>query len=206
MSWYGLGFSHSKLTLFGFLSRKMQLWQWLLNSFFMLHSEKKSFHIIALYVVSNYSQDHEHYFAYCCFSLRFVRLAEQQMTLLRAIEVRYGEAWIPVSDGNFTLPTAQVTGAEFGGKAALSWDMPFRESGWSGLGWRVQVWSGEPELWSCSRVPVQGAPVITVGVVQVVLLRVRCRSDLTSCSQFVKVGENMRFSWNFVFPTSIHKA
>ena len=86
------------------------------------------------------------------------------------VEVYSGEAWIPVSDGNFTLPTAQVICAELGcGKAVsvLGHEL-FRESS-------ARVWAEEfrcegeePELWVCPRVPCPGGTCHHSGAAQVV--------------------------------------
>ncbi|XP_027399201.1 antigen WC1.1-like [Bos indicus x Bos taurus] len=68
----------------------------------------------------------------------FVRLAGGDGPCSGRVEVHSGEAWTPVSDGNFTLPTAQVICAELGcGKAvSVLGHMPFRESD-------GQVWAEE---------------------------------------------------------------
>uniref|UniRef100_A0A4W2GAS0 Antigen WC1.1-like n=1 Tax=Bos indicus x Bos taurus TaxID=30522 RepID=A0A4W2GAS0_BOBOX len=100
----------------------------------------------------------------------FVRLAGGDGPCSGRVEVHSGEAWTPVSDGNFTLPTAQVICAELGcGKAvSVLGHMPFRESD-------GQVWAeefrcdgGEPELWSCPRVPCPGGTCLHSGAGQVV--------------------------------------
>uniref|UniRef100_G3MZR1 CD163 molecule-like 1 n=1 Tax=Bos taurus TaxID=9913 RepID=G3MZR1_BOVIN len=100
----------------------------------------------------------------------FVRLAGGDGPCSGRVEVHSGEAWTPVSDGNFTLPTAQVICAELGcGKAvSVLGHMPFRESD-------GQVWAeefrcdgGEPELWSCPRVPCPGGTCLHSGAAQVV--------------------------------------
>ncbi|KAI4529046.1 hypothetical protein MG293_020898 [Ovis ammon polii] len=74
------------------------------------------------------------------------------------VEVYSGEAWNPVSDGNFTLPTAQVICAELGcGKAVSVQEHElFRE-------FSARVWAEEfrcegeePEFWVCPRVPCPG--------------------------------------------------
>nr|AEI72620.1 WC1 [Bos taurus] len=100
----------------------------------------------------------------------FVRLAGGDGPCSGRVEVHSGEAWTPVSDGNFTLPTAQVICAELGcGKAvSVLGHMPFRESD-------GQVWAeefrcdgGEPGLWSCPRVPCPGGTCLHSGAAQVV--------------------------------------
>ncbi|KAM9684647.1 antigen WC1.1-like [Dama dama] len=86
------------------------------------------------------------------------------------VEVLSGKAWIPVSDGNFTLPTAQVICAQLGcGKAvSVLKHMPFRKS-------EGQVWAEEfrcegeePELQVCPRVPCPGGRCHHSGAAQVV--------------------------------------
>uniref|UniRef100_A0AC11E6Q0 Uncharacterized protein n=1 Tax=Ovis aries TaxID=9940 RepID=A0AC11E6Q0_SHEEP len=100
----------------------------------------------------------------------FVRLAGGDEPCSGRVEVHTGEAWIPVSDGNFTLPTAQVICAELGcGKAvSVLGQVPFRES-------NGQVWAEEfrcegeePKLWWCPRVPCPGGTCHHSGAVQVV--------------------------------------
>nr|ACI62138.1 WC1 [Bos taurus] len=100
----------------------------------------------------------------------FVRLAGGDAPCSGRVEVYSGEAWIPVSDGNFTLPTAQVICAELGcGKAVsvLGHEL-FRESS-------ARVWAEEfrcegeePELWVCPRVPCPGGTCHHSGSAQVV--------------------------------------
>uniref|UniRef100_A0A286ZUU1 SRCR domain-containing protein n=1 Tax=Sus scrofa TaxID=9823 RepID=A0A286ZUU1_PIG len=86
------------------------------------------------------------------------------------VEVHSGEDWMPVSDGNFTFPTAQVICAELGcGKAvSVLGQRPLRGSD-------DQVWpeefrckGEEPMLWSCPRVPCPGGTCHHSGAVQVV--------------------------------------
>ncbi|XP_040091003.1 antigen WC1.1-like [Oryx dammah] len=108
----------------------------------------------------------------CCslFLLGFVRLAGGDGLCSGRVEVHSGEAWIPVSDGNFTLPTAQVICAELGcGKAvSVLGQVPFKESD-------GQVWAEEfrcegedQELRVCPRVPCPGGTCHYSGAVQVV--------------------------------------
>ncbi|XP_070475129.1 antigen WC1.1 [Equus przewalskii] len=86
------------------------------------------------------------------------------------VEVHSGRDWTPVSDGNFTLPTAQVICEELGcGKAvSVLGDVPFRES--DGRVWAEEFWceGQEPELWFCPRVPCPGGSCHHSGAVQVV--------------------------------------
>ncbi|XFF78169.1 hypothetical protein AB1E18_004388 [Capra hircus] len=100
----------------------------------------------------------------------FVRLVGGDGPCSGRVEVRSGEAWTPVSDGNFTLPTAQVICAELGcGKAvSVLGQVPFRESD----GW---VWAEEfrcegeePKLWSCPRAPCPGGKCHHSGAAQIV--------------------------------------
>ncbi|XP_055425584.1 antigen WC1.1-like [Bubalus kerabau] len=100
----------------------------------------------------------------------FVRLAGGDGPCSGRVEVHSGEAWTPVSDGNFTLPTAQVICAELGcGKAvSVLGHVPFRES-------NARVWAEEfrcegeePELQFCPRVPCPGGTCHHRGAVQVV--------------------------------------
>ncbi|XP_068825859.1 antigen WC1.1-like [Capricornis sumatraensis] len=100
----------------------------------------------------------------------FVRLAGGDGPCSGRVEVYSGEAWIPVSDGNFTLPTAQVICAELGCGKAVSVEVHelFRESS-------ARVWAEEfrcegeePELWVCPRVSCPGGTCHHSGAAQVV--------------------------------------
>ncbi|XP_059040691.1 antigen WC1.1-like isoform X1 [Mustela lutreola] len=80
----------------------------------------------------------------------FVRLAGGDGPCLGRVEVHSGKDWVPLSDGNFTLLTAQVICAELGCGKAVSFlgDMSIKES--------YRVWpkefqckGHEPELWFC---------------------------------------------------------
>ncbi|XP_059259621.1 antigen WC1.1-like isoform X4 [Mustela nigripes] len=80
----------------------------------------------------------------------FVRLAGGDGPCLGRVEVHSGREWVPLSDGNFTLLTAQVICAELGCGKAVSFlgDMSIKES--------YRVWpkefqckGHEPELWFC---------------------------------------------------------
>ncbi|KAM7224687.1 hypothetical protein CapIbe_024227, partial [Capra ibex] len=85
------------------------------------------------------------------------------------VEVHSGKEWIPVSDGNFTLPTAQVICAELGcGKAvSVLKHMPFRESDGQVWAEEFRCEGEEPELWVCPRVPCPGGTCHHSGAVQV---------------------------------------
>ncbi|XP_068827622.1 scavenger receptor cysteine-rich type 1 protein M130 [Capricornis sumatraensis] len=99
----------------------------------------------------------------------FVRLAGGAGPCSGRVEVHSGEAWTPVSDGNFTLPTAQVICAELGcGKAvSVLGQVPFRES--DGRVWaeEFRCEGEEPKLWWCPRVPCPGGTCHHSGAVQV---------------------------------------
>uniref|UniRef100_A0AC11BUW4 Uncharacterized protein n=1 Tax=Ovis aries TaxID=9940 RepID=A0AC11BUW4_SHEEP len=100
----------------------------------------------------------------------FVRLAGGDGPCSGRVEVHSGEAWTPVSDGNFTLPTAQVICAELGcGKAvSVLGQVPFRES--DGLVWaeEFRCEGEEPKLWWCPRVPCPGGTCHHSRAIQVV--------------------------------------
>ncbi|XP_055425750.1 antigen WC1.1-like [Bubalus kerabau] len=100
----------------------------------------------------------------------FVRLAGGVGPCSGRVEVHSGEAWTPVSDGNFTLPTAQVICAELGcGKAVSALGhVPFRESDGQVWAEEFRCEGEEPELWSCPRVPCPGGTCHPSGAAQVV--------------------------------------
>ncbi|XP_061274005.1 antigen WC1.1-like [Bos javanicus] len=85
------------------------------------------------------------------------------------VEVHSGKAWIPVSDGNFTLPTAQVICAELGcGKvASVLKHMPFRVSDGQVWAEEFRCEGEEPELRVCPRVPCPGGTCHHSGATQV---------------------------------------
>ncbi|XP_017901024.1 PREDICTED: antigen WC1.1-like, partial [Capra hircus] len=100
----------------------------------------------------------------------FVRLAGGDGPCSGRVEVYSGEAWIPVSDGNFTLPTAQVICAELGcGKVVsiLGHEL-FRESDGQVWAEEFRCEGEEPELWVCPRVPCPGGTCHHSGAAQVV--------------------------------------
>ncbi|XP_060980844.1 antigen WC1.1-like [Dama dama] len=100
----------------------------------------------------------------------FVRLAGGARPCSGRVEVHSGEAWTPVSDGNFTLPTAQVICAELGcGKAvSVLGHLPFRESDGQVWAEEFRCEGKEPELWVCPRVPCPGGTCHHSGAAQVV--------------------------------------
>ncbi|KAI4586292.1 hypothetical protein MJG53_004079 [Ovis ammon polii x Ovis aries] len=100
----------------------------------------------------------------------FVRLVGGDGPCSGRVEVRSGEAWTPVSDGNFTLPTAQVICAELGcGKAvSVLGHVPIREPDRRVWAEEFRCEGEEPKLWSCPRVPCPGGKCHHSGAVQVV--------------------------------------
>ena len=104
------------------------------------------------------------------FLLGFVRLAGGDGPCSGRVEVHSGEDWTPVSDGNFTLPTAHVICAELGcGKAvSVLGHVPLRES--DGRVWaeEFRCEGEEPKLWFCPRVPCPGGTGHHSGAAQVV--------------------------------------
>uniref|UniRef100_A0A8D2GTN0 SRCR domain-containing protein n=1 Tax=Urocitellus parryii TaxID=9999 RepID=A0A8D2GTN0_UROPR len=86
------------------------------------------------------------------------------------VEVNSGGQWIPVSDGNFTLPTAQVICAELGcGKAAsVLGNLPLREDSEQVWAEEFQCEGQEPGLWFCPRVPCLVGSCSHRGAVKVV--------------------------------------
>ncbi|KAG8524948.1 Antigen WC1.1, partial [Galemys pyrenaicus] len=86
------------------------------------------------------------------------------------VEVGYRGDWTPVSDQNFTSPTAQVICAELGCGKPLSVqrNVPFRESG--GRVWpeEFRCEGQEPRLWSCPRAPCPGGTCQHRGAVHLV--------------------------------------
>ncbi|XP_048643518.1 antigen WC1.1-like [Marmota marmota marmota] len=100
----------------------------------------------------------------------FVRLDGGGGPCSGRVEVNSGGGWIPVSDGNFTFPVAQVICAELGcGKAArVLGNLPFREDSEQVWVEEFQCKGQEPELWFCPRVPYPGGRCPQSGAVQVV--------------------------------------
>ncbi|XP_073079228.1 antigen WC1.1 [Manis javanica] len=100
----------------------------------------------------------------------FVRLVGGDGPCSGRVELHSGEAWTPLSDGNFTLPSAQVICAELecGKAVSVLGDVPFRES--DGRVWAEQFRceGQEPELWTCPRVPCPGGTCHHRGAVHVV--------------------------------------
>ena len=134
----------------------------------------KCFHILAYDVLFPMpSKDYEHsqgLLLLLLFPLGFVRLAGGEGPCSGRVEVHSGEDWTPVSDGNFTLPTAQVICAELGcGKAvSVLGHVPFREP--DGRVWseEFRCEGDEPVLWVCPRVPCPGGRCHHSGAAQVV--------------------------------------
>nr|XP_025140752.1 uncharacterized protein LOC102402862 isoform X4 [Bubalus bubalis] len=100
----------------------------------------------------------------------FVRLAGGEGSCSGRVEVHSGEDWTPVSDGNFTLPTAQVICAELecGKAVSVPGHMPFKESDGQVWAEEFRCEGEEPKLWSCPRVPCPGGTCHHSGVAQVV--------------------------------------
>ncbi|KAM7224746.1 hypothetical protein CapIbe_024168, partial [Capra ibex] len=114
----------------------------------------------------------------------FVRLVGDNGPCSGRVEVRPGEEWTPVSDGNFTLPTAQVICAELGcGKAVsvLGHEL-FRES--DGLVWaeEFRCEGEERKLWWCPRVPCPGGSCHHSGAAQVICSAYSEVRLMTNCS------------------------
>ncbi|KAM5332364.1 antigen WC1.1-like [Glossophaga mutica] len=100
----------------------------------------------------------------------FVHLAGGGGPCSGRVEVHSGNKWTPVSDENFTWPTAQVICAELGcGKAvSVLVDVTFRESGGRTWAEEFQCKGQEPELKICPRVPCPGGACQHSGAVQLV--------------------------------------
>uniref|UniRef100_A0A8C5ZCH8 SRCR domain-containing protein n=1 Tax=Marmota marmota marmota TaxID=9994 RepID=A0A8C5ZCH8_MARMA len=100
----------------------------------------------------------------------FVHLVGGHGSCSGQVEVNSGGEWIPVSDGNFTLATAQVICAELGcGKAAsVLGNLPFREDSEQIWAEEFQCEGQEPGLWFCPRVPCPVGSCSHRGAVQVV--------------------------------------
>ena len=135
--------------------------------------EKKNFHVIACDIVSNCQTrsmgTHRPGFLVVVF-LGFVRLVGDDGPCSGRVEVRPGEDWTPVSDGNFTLPTAQVICAELGCGEAVSvlGHELFRESDGQVWAEEFRCEGKERKLWWCPRVPCPGGTCHHSGAVQVV--------------------------------------
>ena len=138
----------------------------------LFHCWKKSFPTIACEMLSAIVQPGSWTltgFVVLCFS-GFVRLVGGDGPCSGRVEVRSGEAWTPVSDGNFTLPTAQVICAELGcGKAvSVLGQVPFREPDRRVWAEEFRCEGEEPKLWWCPRAPCPGGKCHHSGAVQVV--------------------------------------
>ncbi|NP_001268841.1 WC1 isolate CH149 precursor [Bos taurus] len=115
------------------------------------------------------------------------------------VEVHSGKAWIPVSDGNFTLSTAQVICAELGcGKAvSVLKHMPFRESDGQVWAEEFRCEGGEPELRVCPRVLCPGGMCHHSGAAQIACsayLEVRLMTNGSSQCEG-QVGMNISGRW-----------
>ncbi|KAB0351199.1 hypothetical protein FD754_016056 [Muntiacus muntjak] len=100
----------------------------------------------------------------------FVRLVGDNGPCSGRVEVRPGEDWISVSDGNFTLPTAQVICAELGCGEAVSvlGHELFRESDGQVWAEEFRCEGAEPKLQFCPRVPCPGGTCQHSGAAQLV--------------------------------------
>ncbi|KAG3292462.1 antigen WC1.1-like [Ictidomys tridecemlineatus] len=100
----------------------------------------------------------------------FVRLIGGHRLCSGQVEVNSRGEWIPVSDRNFTLSTAQVICAELGcGKAAsVLGNVPFKQGGEQVWAEEFQCKGQEPGLWFCPRVPCPGGSCHHRGAVQVI--------------------------------------
>ncbi|KAM9672371.1 antigen WC1.1-like isoform 2-T2 [Trichechus inunguis] len=100
----------------------------------------------------------------------FVHLAGGNGPCSGRVEIYTGTEWTPVSDRNFTFPTAHVICAELGcGKAvSVQQDMPLRDA--YGQVWTEEFWceGQESELHFCHRVPCPGGTCHHSGAVHVV--------------------------------------
>ncbi|XP_072621202.1 antigen WC1.1-like [Vulpes vulpes] len=128
----------------------------------------------------------------------FVRLVGGDGPCLGQVEVHSGKDWVPVSDGNFTLLTAQVICAELGCGKAVSFqgNVSLRES--DRRVWPEEFWCNgqEPELRYCHKKSCPGG-VCHHGAVQVfcsVYTEVRLMKNGTSqCEGQVEM--NIFGSW-----------
>ncbi|KAM4839803.1 antigen WC1.1-like [Urocitellus parryii] len=129
---------------------------------------KEKFHTIAFYMLLPNSKTDIYLFVFS--PLGFVRLFGGHGPCSGRVEVNSGGGWTLLSDGNFTLSTAQVICAELGcGKAAsVLGNLPFREDS-------EQVWAEEfhceeqePDLWFCPRVPCPGGNCPHRGAVHII--------------------------------------
>uniref|UniRef100_A0A8D2AKV7 SRCR domain-containing protein n=1 Tax=Sciurus vulgaris TaxID=55149 RepID=A0A8D2AKV7_SCIVU len=100
----------------------------------------------------------------------FVRLDGGGGPCSGRVEVNSGGGWTPVSDGNFTFPTAQVICAELGcGKAAMVLgNLPLKEASEQVWAEEFQCKGWEPGLWFCPRRACPGGSCQHSGAVQVV--------------------------------------
>uniref|UniRef100_A0A8D2AKL8 SRCR domain-containing protein n=1 Tax=Sciurus vulgaris TaxID=55149 RepID=A0A8D2AKL8_SCIVU len=125
---------------------------------------------LMLRMICPYKRTHMHTYKCLLSSIGFVHLDGGGGPCSGRVEVNSGGGWTPVSDGNFTLATAQVICAELGyGKAAsVLGNLPFREPGEKVWAEEFQCKGQEPGLWFCPRVPCPGGSCHHRGAVQVV--------------------------------------
>ena len=167
--------------------------------------EKKKFHIIACDIVSNCKPG---LWALTGFLvvvfLGFVRLIGDDGPCSGRVEVRPGEDWTPVSDGNFTLPTAQVICAELGCGEAVSvlGHELFRESDGQVWAEEFRCEGEERKLWWCPRVPCPGGTCHHSGAAHVVCSgEMQVRTNLPAHS--VQVRKSCDFAETLSSSTSI---
>ncbi|XP_023564342.1 antigen WC1.1-like [Octodon degus] len=87
----------------------------------------------------------------------FLRLDGPKGPCSGRVEVKHERRWTPVSDVNFTFPTAQVICAELGcGKAVSIGQTMLRSASEQVWAEEFQCTGQEPELWFCPRVPCAG--------------------------------------------------
>uniref|UniRef100_A0A8C5ZUY7 SRCR domain-containing protein n=1 Tax=Marmota marmota marmota TaxID=9994 RepID=A0A8C5ZUY7_MARMA len=128
----------------------------------------EKFHTIAFYMLLPNSKTDIYLFVFS--PLGFVRLVGGYGPCSGRVEVNSGGGWTPVSDGNFTSPTAQVICAELGcGKAAsVLGNLPLREDSEQVWAEEFQCKGQEPALWFCPREPCPGGNCPHRGAVHIV--------------------------------------
>ena len=136
--------------------------------------------------------------------LGFVHLVGDDGPCSGRVEVRPGEDWTPVSDGNFTLPTAQVICAELGCGEAVSvlGHKLFRESDGQVWAEEFRCEGEERKLWWCPRVPCPGGTCHHSGTAHVVCSgEMQVRTNLPAHS--VQVRKSCDFAETLSSSTSI---